>query len=224
MPFWPAVLYAVGLHLSALQQTMRARASSGAHRSPGHSVTAAVGVGVGVAVGASASAAFVLATLVVACLQQLYFIGVMQSADGADALREVTRFAEANAGRSIAMGYANAGERSTFVRPVLVFRSGRYPIDAPAVQEFEMSGLELPRATIDALRRCDVEMWLIPKGATPFDGPNKYPAMANAPLFPHAFKQAFLDAYAVTRDADDPGDAGHMRAFDVWRCRRGSLP
>jgi hypothetical protein len=212
MPFIPAVLYLVARHSGTIDGEVREHEAMRAYSRWR----------------AYAAAAFVLATLIVAGVQQLYFIGVMQSADGesADAAREVTRFADANPGRSIAMGYANTGERSTFVRPVLVFRSGRYLIDAPAVQEFEMSGLDLPAETIEALRRCDVEIWLIPKGAAPFDGPNKYPAMAYAPLFSDAFKHAFVETYEHVRDESDAGrgnaDRGRangMRDFDVWRCR-----
>lgn len=160
-------------------------------------------------------AGFVIATVIVASLQQVYFIGVMRSADDAtaDAAADVASFVEANPGRAIAMGYANAGERWTYVRPAIVFRTGHYPIDAPAVQEFEMSGLPLPEATIEALRRCDTEIWLIPKGATPFDGPNKYPSMQLKPLFPETFRRVFVDTYIH--------DAAHdTRYFDVWRCRR----
>ena len=81
-------------------------------------------------------------------------MGVMTSADDAnvDAAAEVAGFVDAESGQTMAMGYANAGERWTYVRPVIVFRNGRYPIDAPAVQEFQMSNLAIPPATIEALR------------------------------------------------------------------------
>jgi hypothetical protein len=164
-------------------------------------------------------AAFVAATVIVASIQQVYFIGVLRAARDADvaAMQDVTRLVESNPGRSMAMGYANAGERATFVRPLLVFRGNRYPIDAPAVQEFEMSGLDLPRATIEAMRGCEIDVWLMPKGAQPFDGPNKYPSTNLAPLFPETFKRAFADAYE--RDA-----ARDTRAFDVWRCKARPAP
>ena len=110
------------------------------------------------------------------------------------------------------MGYANAGERWTYVRPAIVFRTNRYPIDAPAVQEYEMSGLPMPTATIDALRRCETEFWLIPRGATPFSGPNKYPSTHLANLFPEPFTRAFFETYTHDRAHD-------TRYFDVWRCR-----
>src|SRR5262249_21269673 len=109
--------------------------------------------------------AFVAATVVVASLQQLYFIGVLRAADDvqADAVGDVNAFLDANPRHTVAMGYANAGERWTYVRPAIVFRTGRYPIDAPAVQEYGMSGLPMPEATIAALRGCEIEFWLIPK-------------------------------------------------------------
>jgi hypothetical protein len=135
-----------------------------------------------------------------------------EAADVALAADEVRSLIDANPGQAMAMGYASAGERLTFVRPAIVFRTGRYPIDAPAVQEFEMSGLDLPSATIADVRRCAMEIWLIPSGAAPFDGPNKYPSMQLQPLFPIAFKAAFLDAYIHDRASD-------TRHFDVWRCK-----
>jgi hypothetical protein len=162
-------------------------------------------------------AAFVIAAVLVSSLQQIYFVAITSSTNGAEAAADLARFIDAHPNRSIAMGYANYGERSTFVRPLLVFRNNPYPIDAPAVQEFEMSGLDLPPATIEALRRCAVDIWLMPKDAKPFDGPNKYPSMEYAPLFPESFKHAFVEAYEHER-ADDTRD------FDVWRCRYASAP
>ena len=158
--------------------------------------------------------AFVAATLIIATLQQGYFVGVLTSADDAnvDAAGEVAAFVDANPRQAIAMGYANAGERWTYVRPVIVFRTGQYPIDAPAVQEFQMSGMTIPPATIDALQHCDTRIWLMPKGATPFAGPNKYPSMQQAPLFPDMFTRAFLILYEHDAARDLPD-------FDVWRCR-----
>jgi len=188
LPFWPVVLYAVALDRDAVPRDTRWRAGR---------------------------AAFVITTVLVACLQQIYFIAITRSTAGGEAVNDLTQFMNANPDRSIAMGYANSGERSTFVRPALVFRGGPYPIDAPAVQEFEMSGIDIPKATIDALRRCDVDLWLIPKGAKPFDGPNKYPATGFAQLFPDSFKQTFFESYEHARDT---------RAFEVWRCRHASRP
>ncbi len=161
-----------------------------------------------------ARTAFVIAAVTVASLQQIYFVAITRSVDADVAVDDLSRIVRANPNRSIAMGYANAGERSTFVRPLLVFGGQPYPIDAPAVQEYEMSRLDIPPATLDALRRCEVDIWLIPKDAKPFDGPNKYPSIRFAPLFPQSFKDAFLNAYEL-----DTG-AGGTPTFDVWRCRR----
>jgi hypothetical protein len=157
---------------------------------------------------------FAATAVIVATLQQLYFVGVMRSeaAETAIAANDVMSALDANPGQTMAMGYASAGERLTYVRPAIVFRTGRYPIDAPAVQEFQMSGLDLPPATIDAVQRCAIAIWLIPTGAAPFEGPNKYPSQHERPLFSDAFRRAFLATYI--RDSGVNG-----RAFDAWRCR-----
>ena len=110
----------------------------------------------------------------------------------------------------MAVGYSNDRERWTFARPVLVFRGGPYVLDAPAVQEYQMSALSMPAETNDAIRKCNVEMWLFPKGAEPFKGPNVYPQLELAELFPDSFKQAFRESYERV-------DATSF--FDVWRCR-----
>ena len=78
------------------------------------------------------------------------------------------------------------------------------------MQEHQLSRLPLPAATIDAIRRCRADVWLVPRGTEPFTGPNRYPAAAMAPIFPEALRAAFRDAYVAD---------GHTQYFDVWRCR-----
>jgi len=112
------------------------------------------------------------------------------------------------------MGYGR-DDRPTLVRPIVVFRSGTYLLDAPAVQEHQLSGIEIPPATIAALRACAVDYWLIPQGEEPFTGPNKYPAILLKPLFPESFRQAFFESYE--RD-------GRTQYYDVWQCRPGIKP
>ena len=92
---------------------------------------------------------------------------------------------------------------------------GLYLIDAPAVQEHQLSRLPFPQATIDAIRQCRADVWLVPRGAEPFVGPNRYPAVDLASLFPDAFRTAFHAAYVAD---------GHTDYFDVWRCRARPRP
>jgi hypothetical protein len=189
MPFWPVIIYAIALHADALRARFQADAAL-----------------------RRCTIAFAGVAILIAALQQIYFIGMTKSTDGLALEADLQRFAAEHAGRSFAMGYSHLGERWTFARAVLVFRSGIYPIDAPAVQEYGMSGLAVPEATIAAVRRCDVNLWLIPKGAKPFEGPNKYPTTNYGPLFPESFIRAFAESYAHT---------GDTQYFEIWSCRHG---
>jgi len=129
------------------------------------------------------------------------------------AIADLRRFTDQHPERRVAVGYAGTSYLS-HARPEVVFRTGDYLIDAPAVQEHRLSGLPLPESTMRAIAECRVEVWLIPQGAAPFAVPSAYPPEALAEVFPEEFRRAFLGQYART------GEAG---GFDVWACR-GQAP
>jgi hypothetical protein len=83
------------------------------------------------------------------------------------------------------------------------------------VQEHQLSGLAVPAATLAAIRACRADVWLTPRDTEPFAGPNRYPAMARAPLFPDAFRRAFSESYVRE---------GRTQFYDVWRCRARLQP
>jgi hypothetical protein len=153
--------------------------------------------------------AWVLAAAVVAVAWHVSFLRVMQEARSRDEAGDIARYLDAHP-RVVAQMAYNGYDRPTFARPLLTFRSGLYLIDAPAVQEHQLSRLGLPQATVDAIRHCRADVWLVPRGTEPFVGPNRYPAVALAPIFPAALHDAFHEAYVPE---------GHTEYFDVWRCR-----
>ena len=122
---------------------------------------------------------------------------------------DLRAYLAAHPGERVHVGYAR-DDRWTFVRPLAVFASGVYLIDAPAVQEYQRSGLDIPPATIDAIRACRVETWLVPRTAPPFEGANRYDPGRWPAVFPPRFIAAFTGAYA---------HEGSTRYFDIWRCR-----
>jgi hypothetical protein len=152
---------------------------------------------------------FIVTLLVVGVIQQQYFFRIAVRTDVAASYADVRRYLEQHPDRSVAVGYTS-DERMTFARTLAVFASGRYLIDAPAVQEHELSGVELPPATYEAIRSCAVETWLIPRGGRPFDIRNDYPATGHRNIFPAEFITAFETAYRLD---------GHTAFYDVWRCR-----
>ena len=188
IPFLPAVIYATAL---VLHESAPSRRETANH---------AAGV-----------AAFLGSMAIVAFFQTSYFVWSASRTPGAPVVQDITRFAELHPTASIQMGYSDVNEALTFVRPVLVFRQGSYLLDAPAIQEFQMSGIELPAATIRAIEDCQVDSWLIAKGGQPFLLPNRYPLTGHAPIFDAPFRLAFLRTYRRTSST---------QFFDVWECGR----
>jgi hypothetical protein len=185
LPFVPSVAYAVGVALDD------------------HDPLAADPLA------APAATAWMLTAALVALAQQASFIRTVAADPATETRADLRAFLDAHPGAVVQMAY-NGYDRPTFVRPDLTFRSGLYLIDAPAVQEHQLSSLPVPSATIEAIRACRADAWLVPRGTEPFDGPNRYPAMALVPLFPDVFRRTFRDAYVKD---------GSTRFFDVWRCR-----
>jgi hypothetical protein len=151
---------------------------------------------------------FVTVAASIALVQQVQFVGTMHGRRSGTQIQDIQAFADTHPG-VVEMGYG-ADDPLTFERPVLVFRNNAYLIDAPAVGEHQLAGLTIPPATLDALRQCRVNYWLIPKGEAPFTAVNMYPAVFPQPVFPDEFRRVFHETH--TRIAT-------TRYFDAWHCR-----
>jgi hypothetical protein len=163
-----------------------------------------------------AAIAFIAPAFIIASIQQMLLIDVLRTAASQHVASDITAFADAHPGDRIDMGYGGTSSYKgsaplTFYRPLLVFRSGKYLIDAPAVQEHQLAGIPIPAPTFHAIARCDVDYWLIPKGEEPFRTRNMYAATLFAPLFSPEFKSTFLNAYHLVSSTD---------YFDVYACVR----
>jgi hypothetical protein len=152
---------------------------------------------------------FAVTLIVIGLLQQQYFLRLILDDALADSYKDVAAFLERHPGERVAMGYTSA-ERMTLSRTLIVFKTGEYLLDVPAIQEHELSGLPLPQATIEAIRSCAVPTWLLPLDGEPFRVRSDYPSTGYAEIFPTAFIDAFHRAYARQE---------RTRYYDVWRCR-----
>ena len=157
-----------------------------------------------------AAIAFVLATSIIAVAQQGHLITTIAARHGAREVEDIRQFAGSHTG-VVEMGYGDT-EALSFERPILVFRNGSYLLDQPAIREHQLQGIEIPRATIDALVACRVKYWLIPKGERPFGTFNPYSAVLLRPLYPPEFRAAFEATY--TR-------VSSTAYYDVWECQSG---
>jgi hypothetical protein len=150
-----------------------------------------------------------LTALVIAIPRQITLIETVRDGHLEWSIDDVRRFADAHPSSRIAVGYSGTS-RFSDARTEMVFRMGEYWLDAPAVQEYRLSGLALPASTIRILEDCRLDYWLLPTGADAFAVPSAY--WPNGPqfVFPEEFRQAFFRHYERT---------GATRNFTVWTCR-----
>ena len=134
------------------------------------------------------------------------------AASVADDLRQILHD---HPGQQIQMGYgAHNSYELTWQRPLLVLYGNRYDIDADSMMEMQTAGLSLPAATIQNIRDCANDIWLIPRGDAPFSLENGYSVeygIGPRDVFPESFRAAFLRHYHP---------ASHSRYFDLWTCMR----
>lgn len=154
-------------------------------------------------------AAVAVALLAVAAPIEQRFLRALHWEESRAIGGELGRIMEAYPGRSIEMG---VGERiesypRTFLRPLLVTAGHPYSFDAAIVTETGALGIPLPDATIERIRSCRTDLWLVPKGERPFAMTGYYAI----PVFGEDFRAAFLAAYEKTASYE---------VFDVWACRR----
>lgn len=152
--------------------------------------------------------AFALLTVLIAVPSQTLLVRTVAGRQLRAAVAEVDRFADAHPGKRIAVGYAGASHLS-HARVAAVFRSNHYLLDAPAVQEHRLSGLELPEATLRSFENCAVDIWLIPRTGTPFEVPSAYFPRGPREVFPESLGRTFLSHYVRS---------GNTGSFDVWLC------
>jgi hypothetical protein len=102
----------------------------------------------------------------------------------------------------------------TQVRTLLVFRDETpLYLDGPALMDHRKASIPLPAATIDAIRRRDVDLWVIPKGGEPWNLRHFY--RRDWSVFPDEFKRAFGENYQLVGDS---------QFFSLWLARGKQLP
>jgi hypothetical protein len=120
-------------------------------------------------------------------------------------------------GKKIEMGYGswNANLPLTYFRPTLVFAGNPLTVDAVALGDMQLAGLTIPDGTVEYIRECKTQIWLIPKGEPPFSMINVYSLMeprlfSKRTVFSDDFRQAFFERYAKQPSS---------KYYDVWECK-----
>ncbi len=158
--------------------------------------------------------AILVVGLAIALTEQVGALQEMRKVDASAVTHEIQAFLNRHPSRHVAMGFAGksmylgAGPYSYYA-PLVVFHTGRYPIDQAGVQEHQLAGIEIPSSTNELLRTCQYEYWLVPKGDEPFATLNMYPVTGHMRLFPLGFRKAFFESYQIVES---------LRFYDVWQC------
>jgi hypothetical protein len=165
-----------------------------------------------------AAIAYMVPVIVAAGIQQFLFISTIRTAMSQRVGDDLRIFLQLHQSSTIGMGYGGTSgyfgsAPLTYARPLLVFQTGSYLLDAPAIQEHQLAGIEIPPATLQALARCDVRYWLIPRAEEPFATRNLYSQTGYRPLFGDAFKATFNRNFTLTSTT---------RLFDVYSCTNAS--
>jgi hypothetical protein len=131
-----------------------------------------------------------------------------------DVSNDVTSFVSSQRGHRIQMGYGDSADPVTQYRTEVAFATDRLMLDPEAINDMDLDGVEIPKATFEALASCAADMWLIPKGRAPFTLNNEFSALypqliAPRPMFSATFRDAFIQHYRK---------AEATKYFDVWRC------
>ena len=123
-------------------------------------------------------------------------------------------------GKTIEMGYGgwNSTYQLTYFRPALVFAGNPLTVDGEALTDMQLCGITIPHGTLEYLKQCKTQVWLIPKNQEPFSIVNVYSLIAPRlfpvrRLFSDEFRQAFFRHYEKQ---------GSSRYFDIWACKVSS--
>lgn len=124
-------------------------------------------------------------------------------------------------GKHIEMGYGewNSKYELSYLRPALVFAGNPLTIDAVALADMQLSGIDnIPHGTLQYLQECRTQIWLIPKDEPPFAMVNVY-SLIDPRVFPKhllfsdEFRRIFFQQYRKQNSS---------KYFDIWECKTES--
>lgn len=159
--------------------------------------------------GISAAIAFIAASSLAVYSTEVKFVERMNTAPGHRAISDLDRFIAAHPNRTIGMGYGAVSYQLSSYRPPLVFAGNPYLLDSASLMEMQASGLNnTPEKTLQALKTCQTQIWLIPKENLPFQVYSYYPPLQK--LFSDRFRKIFAETYDRQESTE---------FYDAWICK-----
>ena len=126
------------------------------------------------------------------------------------AIEDLRQIMKNNPGKQIAMGIGDT-ERNhlTWYLPILVFAGNDYSFDLNTIMELKISHLmDQAPGLWSALESCKNDIWLIPRGSTPFNHTGVYDGKV---ILNDRFRETFNKSYSLESSST---------YYDLWRCAR----
>jgi hypothetical protein len=153
--------------------------------------------------------AFVASSCLAVYSTEVNFVRRMNEAPGHRAIADLDRFMATHPGRTIGMGYGAVSYQLSSYRSQLVFAGNPYLLDSASLMEMQASGLNnTPEKTLNALRTCQTQIWLIPRDNPPFQVYSYYPPLQK--LFSDRFRKIFAESYEKRETTE---------FYDAWFCK-----
>jgi hypothetical protein len=122
-------------------------------------------------------------------------------------IQEINEVVKSYPGITIGMGYGGHYDL-TYYRPILAYHGNPYLIDAVSMMDSEFLEKGIPTETLKALRSCQTNLWLIPKGGSPF---KLYNYFNQRQVFSEEFQSTFLLNYELKN---------HTKHYNLWFCKK----
>jgi hypothetical protein len=154
------------------------------------------------------TAFIIVSTLAALKTPIILYAGIKDRASASEITKDLKGILAAYPSGTIEMGCAGDDSYAlTFYRPLVVFHSNLYSLDAAALMDNKLSGISMPDATY--ISSCKTTVWLIPRGMGQPFSMNGYDENSGG-LFDAAFRDTFLRHYEL---------AAVSRYFYVWSCK-----
>lgn len=149
--------------------------------------------------------------LVSLCLNSLFLLPAMgfgKTKTNEAIFEEIRRVQSIYPYSRLSIGYGRLEHRQSNAAVYAALNGGHVFLTDVAMWDMHAAGRSLPAGTLDTLKNCSNELWLIPKGDAPFRTASLYQRSGPANLFEGA-EAAFSESYRLVHSLD---------YFDVYLC------
>ena len=95
---------------------------------------------------------------------------------------------------SISLGYGG-DYRLSYLRSLVIAEGHDHTLDSVILMDADLQGLAVGGEVLDTFRSCEVDRWIIPRDALPFEGSSFYGEYGSPNIFGPDLGRVFLESY-----------------------------